>query len=109
MPWWVASLLANICIMGVEYFNHAGGYGSWMRTLPRTGPLILVAQWGLYRAFSESPNWMMAWAVFTLGNAVMRVAANAVLAGNQIGSWLHVLTGVAVMMLGSLVLKGGLR
>lgn len=109
MPWWMASILANVCIMGVEYFNHAGQYGSWLRTLPRTGPLILVAQWGLYHAFSHSPNWLMAWAVFTVGNAVLRVGANAWLAGNQIASWWHVIIGVAVMLTGSLVMKGGLR
>lgn len=109
MPWWAASLLANVAVIAIEWINHAGGYGSWPRTLLRTGPLIVVAQWGLYRAFSTADHWLWAWAVFTIGNAVMRVAANGLLAGNQVGSWGHVMTGIAVMILGSLVLKGGLR
>jgi len=107
--WVFASLLSNICIMGVEYLNHAGGYGSWAQTLLRTGPLIIVAQWGLYHAFSHSKHWLTAWAVFTIGNAVMRAASVAFFAGNQVGSWGHVLIGIAVMIGGSLLLKGGLR
>lgn len=108
IPWWAASLLANACIMGVEYFNHAGGFGSWGQTLIRTAPLIIVAQWGLYHSFSGATHWLMAWAFFSIGNAIMRVAAVTLLQGNQIGSLAHVMIGVAVMILGSLVLKEGL-
>lgn len=109
IPWWAASLIANFCIMGVEYLNHVGGYGSYWQTLLRTGPLIIVAQWGLYRAFSESSHWLTAWAVFTLGNAVMRVVAVSTFTNGQVGSLAQVCVGVAIMIGGSLVLKGGLR
>ena len=109
MPWWIASLIANAAVIGVEYLNHAGGYGSWHATLLRTGPLIVVAQWGLYRAFSGTDHWLAAWAVFTLGNAVMRLAGVGLLVGNQIGSWVYVTLGVAIMIGGSFILKEGLR
>lgn len=109
VPWWAASLLANLCIMGVEYFNHAGNYGSWPVTLLRTGPLIILAQWGLYHAFSGATHWLMAWTVFTLGNAVMRICAVYLLQGNQVGHWGHITAGASVMVLGALWLKEGLR
>lgn len=109
IPWWAASLIANASIIGIEYLNHAGGYGSWRLTLIRTGGLIVIAQWGLYRAFSGAENWLTAWAIFTLGNALMRLAGVGLLVGNQIGSWGHVVLGTAVMIGGSWILKEGLR
>jgi hypothetical protein len=98
-----------MAIMGVEYFNHAGDYGSWSRTLLRTGPLIVVAQWALYRSFSGAEHWLLAAAVFTLGNAGFRLISASVLTAGQIGSWPQVLAGSAAMVVGALILKGGLR
>ena len=109
LPWWLASLLSNVCIMVVEYANHLGGAGSWARTLPRTFVPIVIAQWCLYRAYSGAPNWLAAWAVFTLGNSVARVVGVAALAPTQVGNWYAVLGGVGVMMAGSLLLKSGFR
>jgi hypothetical protein len=109
IPWWGASILANVAIMGVEYFNNAGNYGSWPETLKRTGPLIIIAQWALYHSFSGQRHWLIAAAVFTLGNAAMRLIGVGVLQGHQIGSWPQVLAGTAAMAIGAIVLKGGLR
>lgn len=105
--WILASVLANACIIAVEYLNHAGGYASFGAALLRTWPLILVAQWGLFVAFSSSPHWMAAWAVFTVGNSLMRVAAVSA-KGGEITSYPHILLGVAVMIAGSMVIKEGL-
>lgn len=109
MPWWAASLLSNACIMAVEYLNHAGGYGSFTATLLRTGPLIIVAQWGLYRAFSCAEHWLIAWAVFTIGNSVMRVAAVYVTHSHQVGNWFQAMTAVSIMIGGAYLLKGALK
>ena len=109
IPWWAASLIANAAIIGIEYLNHAGGYGSWHLTLIRTGGLIVIAQWALYRSFSGAEHWLTAWAVFAIGNAIMRMLGVGLLAGNQIGSWNHVMLGTAVMIGGSWILKEGLR
>lgn len=109
VPWWAASLLSNVCIMCVEYMNHAGGYGSFSATFLRTAPLILVAQWGLYRAFSGAEHWLIAWAVFTVGNSIMRVSAVYTLQGDEVGNWFQVMTAIGIMMGGAFLLKGGLR
>ncbi len=107
MPWYVASVLANAAIMGVEYINRAMP-GGWLHALPYTALLIVVAQWSLYHAWSNAPHWLMAWVVFTLGNSALRVAMVYLLAGHEVGSWGHVLAGSTAMMAGAFIIKEGL-
>ncbi len=107
MPWYVASLLANAAIMGVEYINRANP-GGWLHALPQTAPLIVVAQWGLYHAWSGAPHWMLAWVVFALGNAALRVAAVYLFANGEVASWGHILAGTVAMLAGAFIIKEGL-
>ncbi len=107
IPWWGASLLANVSIMFVEYYNRVSP-GGWASALPYTITPIVIAQWCLWRSFSGGPHWMTAWAVFTLGNAVMRLVAVAAFGPDKVGNWYLTSAGVAIMIIGSLTLKRGL-
>ncbi len=106
--WWVASLISNGAIIFTEYTNRSAT-GGWASALPYTFLPIMLAQFCLFRAFNGAPNWFMAWIVFTIGNAVMRVAAVQVMAGHEVKSWAFSLLGIAVMIGGSFILKVGLK
>jgi hypothetical protein len=109
VPWWVAGLLANIAICGVEYFNRtrgAGG-GGWLTVLPFTFPFIVLGQWALYRSWNGAPTMMVAWMYFTLGNNVIRLASSYWLVGERFG-W-QVPVGCAVMFAGSWLVKAGMK
>lgn len=108
MPWFVASMLSNVCIILVEYINR-GADGNFWQTLPYTGLPILLAQWCLFQAWNGAPHWMTAWVVFVIGNSIMRVVAVQLGAVDEIGHWPHVLLGITVMLAGSLLVKEGLR
>lgn len=108
MSWIFFSLLANAAIISVEYLNRSGS-GAWLSVLPRTLPLIIVAQYSLFRAWNGSPHWLQAWVVFTIGNSIVRVLAVRTFALGEVGSWPLAIGGVAVMMLGGFLVKGGLK
>lgn len=104
-PWWVASLVANGSIAWIEYMNRAGGYANFRETLWHTGPIILLAQWGLYRAWSGAPSFMFAWAFFSAINLVLRLASNHFLVAEplSIRGW----AGVTFMFVGAYMVKTG--
>ena len=108
MTWWIASLISNLAIICTEYLNRTGD-GGWVSVLPRTVPLIIVAQFCLFRAFNGAPNWMVAWMVFSIGNAIMRVVAVNFMAGHEVGNWYYALTGIGVMMAGGFLVKNGMN
>lgn len=108
MPWWMASLISNAAIIVVEYLNR-NTPGGWLAVLPRTAPLIVVAQWALYTAWHGAPTWMHAWVVFTLGNSCMRIAAVHAFAGHEVTSWPHAGLGILVITAGAFLVKEGLR
>ncbi len=108
MPWYVASLLSNVCIMYVEYMNR-GAAGTFWQTLPYTAVPIVLAQWCLFHTWNNAPHWMVAWVVFAIGSSIMRVGAVYLGAGDEISQWPHVLLGVTVMLAGALLVKEGLR
>ena len=108
MPWYVASLLANVAIIATEYLNRIGAGPSWIRVLPKTLPFIAAAQYGLFVAFSQAPSWLAGWAFFTVGNSIMRVAAVHAMAGHEVASWPHAALGIGVMMAGAFLVKEGL-
>lgn len=105
--WMLASLLANACIIVVEYLNHTAT-GGWRSVLLMTLPLIVLAQWGLFVTFNSAPTLFYAWAVFTLGNSAMRVAMVACGLGSQVDSWGTVGLGIGTMLAGAMLLKRGL-
>jgi len=108
LPWWAVSLISNVCIIFTEYMNRASP-GGWREALPYTFLPIVVAQACLYGAFSGAPHWLTAWAVFSLGNSVMRVGGVWLMAESEISSWTHVLLGIMVITGGSFLIKQGLR
>lgn len=107
MPWYAASIIANAAIMGVEYINRTTPDGV-LHALSRSALLIAVAQVCLYYAFNGAPHWLMAWAVFVLGNAGMRVCMVYLGAGHEVASWNFVLAGTTIMLVGTFIIKKGL-
>lgn len=107
MGWWcVASLVSNACIISTEYLNRTST-GTWLSVLPYTAPLIIVAQYCLFRAFNGAPHWLLAWAVFTVGNSIMRVTAVA-LFGDHVANWALAVFSILVMTGGAWLLKTSL-
>ena len=109
LPWWLGGLVANVFIQCVEYLNrhHGEPDDNFLDQLWVTWPLILVAQYGLWCSFRGAPHWLLAWGVFTVGNAVMRLGLVG-LTGQPITSWGYVTFGVSLILLGGLVMKEGL-
>ena len=105
MPWWVASILANVCIATIEYMNRVGGFPDFGRAVMTTWPLIIIAQLGLFYAWRDAPSFMFAWAFFALGNSILRVISAQYLI-QEPSSWLT-LTGVAVIFVGAALVKAG--
>lgn len=105
MPWWIAaSVVANVAIIITEYLNRStAGLGN---ALMHTWPFILTAQVCLYFAWRTAPSLLLVWAVFTLGNSIMRIA--------MVGLWLHeplkwtwIVLGISLMFVGSYAIKMG--
>ena len=107
IPWWAYSLASNVSIIATEYFNRIAT-GGWLSVLPQTIPLIIVAQYCLYRTFNGASNWFAAWIVFSVGNSVMRIASVWWLAETEVSRWDLTTLGVAVMLLGSYIVKRGM-
>jgi hypothetical protein len=109
-PWaWVVfSLASNACIIVTEYINRSAK-GGWGEVILQTAPLIIVAQYCLFRAFNGSSHWFTAWVVFTLGNAVLRTGGVALLSPEEVTSWTRVSLGIVGMFAYSYLVKTGLR
>ena len=107
--WILASLTANAAIIATEYLNRNGD--GLVSTMSRTWPLILLAQTMLFISFNRNTgasHWFAAWAVFTIGNAMMRISAVAYTTPQEVASWTHVTLGIAAMIGGALFMKTGL-
>jgi hypothetical protein len=100
--------MANCAIIGIEYVNRVSP-GGWQNALPASLPLIVIAQWCLYLAYSGASHWLIAWAMFVIGSSVVRVVAVHTLAGHEVSSWPYVLLGITGMLLSALAMKEGLR
>jgi hypothetical protein len=111
MPWWVASLLANVAIMGTEYVHRSVPAGTpWTAILlPWAAPLYAVAQYCLFKSYSGAPNWFVAWMMFAVANSVMRILVVHFTANEEVTNWWCVSLGVSTIMAGSFWVKAGLR
>ena len=110
MTWWVASLLSNAVIMVTEYLHRSVPAGTpWKVIFWKALPFYVLAQFFLFKSFSGAPHWFTASVVFSLGNAAFRIATVYGTAGHEVINWNRVVVGSAVMVVGALVLKGGLK
>jgi len=104
MPGWlIASLGANLAINAIEYLNRTGGFATPIDAFKVTAPLIILAQIGLFYAWKGAPSMMVAWAVFSSANCVVRLLSNHYLVGEPLAwqGW----AGVAVMFGGMWLVK----
>ena len=108
LPWWLASLMSNVAIIYIEYMNRSTTSG-WLSVLSYTFLPICFAQWCLFRGFNGAPHWLIAWTVFALGNTAMRIVAVQTLAGHEVKSWTYTMSGVTVILLGSWLVKLGMK
>ena len=102
--WWVWGVGANIAIGLVEAMNRTSD-DTYMVTLTRTAPLILLAQWGLFRAYNGAPTLMAAWCIFTLGNTIVRLTMTTWLVNEPL-SW-YTYAGVTLITGGALLINLG--
>ncbi len=105
IPWWLGSLIANFCVAGVEYYNRTSGGKSFTDVLSTTWWLILLMQYGLYRAFAGAPSFMLAWAFFTCFNMVIRLISAHYFVGEPLST--SVWVGTSIMFAGMLTIKFG--
>lgn len=108
VSWILYSLAANGCIMMVEYLNR-GARGPWISVLPYTIAFIVVAQYCLFRSFNGASHWLLASAMFSIGNSLARIVVVRFFAGGEIGNWWLVNLGIGAMLAGSFLVKGGLK
>jgi hypothetical protein len=106
MPWWIYSLVSNVAIIATEYTNRVAT-GNWLSVLPTTIPMIIIAQYCLFRTFNDAPHWFIAWGVFTVGNSVARVMGVGFF-GESVANWPLAMAAIGVMMAGALLLKRAL-
>ncbi len=103
--WWMASILANVAIGVVEYLNRTAGYANFGTAILHTLPFVAAAQLGLFYAWRDAPSFMIAWAVFTVGNSLLRMVNAQFFVGEPM-SWATV-AGISVMFGGVYLIKVG--
>jgi drug/metabolite transporter (DMT)-like permease len=105
LPYWLlASILANVSINVIEYLNRVcPPERGFIGQLVYTGPLIVVAQFGLFHAWKGAPSMMLAWACFSAMNSAMRLVSNSLFLDEplQWRGW----AGVTVMFIGMYLVK----
>lgn len=103
MPWWVWSIVANLAINVIEFLNRTGGFATPLVAFRTTGPLIILAQVGLFYAWKGAPSMMLAWACFSAMNSLMRLVSNHYFVGEPLSvqGW----AGCALMFAGMYVVK----
>ena len=102
--WFAASLLANVSINIIEYLNRVCPPDrGFLGQLMYTGPLIFVAQLGLFYAWKGAPSMILAWACFSSMNALMRLVSNHFFVNEPLNvqGWV----GCACMFLGMYIVK----
>lgn len=105
IPWWIfASLLANVSLISVEYFYRS--QADFAAAMSRAWPLIVLGQVGLYFAWHNAPHLLVAWAIFSIGNSLIRLAMVTFILGEPTKiPW--ALAGISLMFVGGYVVKMG--
>lgn len=104
MPWWAWSLVANVAINTIEYLNRTAGFATVWDAFKVTGPLIVLAQVGLFHAWQGAPSLMLAWIFFFACNTAMRLGSVHFLVGEPV-TWRH-LVGMVLAFVGVWLIKG---
>lgn len=109
--WWTGSLLANFCFIAIEYINRNATNGWPVLHHPLAFALIMLGQYGLYRAFNApGSTWIFAWVVFFVGSSLTRVGAiHMGGAAHEITNWWLVSGGILGLGLASYVIKLGVK
>jgi len=98
------ALFANINVLTLEYVYRVGTFNSFVSSVPYTIVPILLAQWALFMLFKTAPTYMLAWAMFAVGNAVLRLIPNYYL--NE-GINMQIIAGIGFMVGGMYLIKLG--
>ena len=100
--WWI--LLSNVAIFIIEYIYRKGLFSNFWEALPFTIIPILLGQLGLFYGFRVGglKTLVLAGAVFTLINAIMRVG-NSVILGEKLGFLSFV--GLFIIIAGSIAIS----
>lgn len=101
--WILYSILASSIAMLTEY-SYRNVFNTFWESLPYLIVPIMLLQWSLFKLFSTSPHWLMAWSTFFLVNAVGRVALSW-WSGEQIN--MTIMVGVIVIACGALIISFG--
>ncbi len=104
LPWWAWSVVSNFAILFVEFQYRKGGFASYFDALPVIILPILVLQCGLFYTFRDAPSYMLGWAVYFVGSALLRFVT-AALVGEPAS--LTTVCGVMLIALGAYVVKLG--
>ena len=103
--WIVSSLFANLCVMYLEYtFRTLSPIGASWQYL-KIALIVAAMQWTWWLTLHYGPGLMTTWAVFTLGNSLLRVISAYWLVKEPPS--LMILGGVVTMFLGALLIKEG--
>lgn len=95
---WIVCLVGASCVIQViEYLNRHYG-ATWVQTLMITGPLIVIAQFGLYYGWKYAPHVMLGWALFSLTNNIARLGVVHYFYRDQLTFW-HIV-GTLCMVIG---------
>lgn len=106
VPWFVAVVISVLAIARTEFLNRTlPTSDGFMGALSHTWWLIILAQWGLWRGWSAAPSMLLAWALFTCLNNVVRLG-NAQWAVGEPPSPLAIV-GSALMFVAAWMVKAG--
>lgn len=105
MPWWVASLIANVGITVIEYLYRTAQYPNFLVALKYNLPLIIMVQFGIFYAWRDAPSFMFAWAFFFCGNVLMRLVSTQFFVGESL-TWATSF-GVGFIFVGAYFIKVG--
>lgn len=102
IPWYFASIVASVSVITIEYFNRMSG--GLAEALPRTLPLIALAQVALFFSYNGAPTLLAAWIAFSVGSSVTRLTmAGAILDEPLHYTWAGL--GAALMVAASYCIK----
>lgn len=95
--WILYSILASILVVGTELVYNKQIFSTFWQAIPFIIIPILITQFALFHTFGDAPKWLLAWAVFTYGNSILR-AVTAHFTGQPLT--INTLVGILVIGLG---------